>query len=99
MTTTVIVKARAHGALVETNGETTEISPNSERSFHIDEGSQDFKVTQPAEAPFIDESTGSTDSTEVSGREQNDELLGRGRRSKPPTGNETGADETAQTNA
>jgi hypothetical protein len=103
MTTTVTVKARAHGAVVETNGETTNIGPNREQTFHIAEGSQSFNVTQPAEAPqsegFVDEATG-TDSAEVAGRDQNDELLGRGgRRAKPPTGNETGADETAQTNA
>lgn len=103
MTTTVIVQARAHGAVVETNGERTEVGPNREQRFHIEEGTQSFSVTQNAEAPasegFVDEATG-TDSAQVPGREQNDELLGRGRgRAKPPTGNETGADETAQTNA
>jgi hypothetical protein len=98
MTTTVTVKARAHGAVVETNGETIEVSPGQERQFHIEEGSQSFNVTQPAEAP-ADRAAELADE-EVPGRAQNDELLGQGAgrsRAKPPTGNQTGADETAQT--
>jgi hypothetical protein len=97
MTTTVTVKARAHGATVEVDGETTEVAPNREHSFHIAEGTKSFSVTQPAEAPasegFVDEATG-TDSAEVPGRTQNDELLGQGGKRKapqPPTGNQSGA--------
>lgn len=92
MTTTVTVHARAHGATVETNGEKIEVTPNSERQFHIEEGSQSFTVTQPAEAPTrADELM----TEEVPGRAQNDELLARGKRTaSPPTGNQTGADET-----
>ena len=96
MTTSVTVRARAHGAVVETNGEKTEIGPNREHTFHISEGTQSFSVTQPAEAPasegFVDEVTG-TDSAEVPGRTQNDELLGHGGKSKAkaPTGNQSGA--------
>lgn len=98
MTTTVTVKARAHGATVETNGETVEVAPNTQRDFHISEGSQSFSVTQPAEAPasegFVDEATG-TDSSQVPGREQNDQLTGQGagkqRRPQAPTGNQSGA--------
>jgi hypothetical protein len=88
MTTTVTVKARAHGAVVETNGETTNIGPNREQTFHIAEGSQSFNVTQPAEAPqpkVSNEATGTDSCRGCSGRDQNDELLGRGRRAKPPT--------------
>jgi len=97
MTTTVTVKARAHGAVVETNGEKVDISPNTERDFHIEEGTQSFNVTQPAEAPAEEEET--TDraeqlmTEEVPGRAQNDELLGQGKRKapQPPTGNQSGA--------
>jgi hypothetical protein len=99
MTTTVTVKARAHGAVVETNGETIEVSPGQERQFHIEEGSQSFNVTQPAE-PIQQDRAAELADEEVPGRAQNDELLGQGAgrsRAKPPTGNQTGADETAQT--
>jgi hypothetical protein len=74
MTTTVTVKARAHGAVVETNGETIQVSPGQERQFHIEEGTQSFSVTQPAEAP-ADRAAELADE-EVPGRAQNDELLG-----------------------
>lgn len=77
MTTTVTVKARAHGAVVETDGETLEISPNSERQFHIEEGSQTFSVMQPAEAPALENPT-PFEGEEVPGRTQNDELTGQG---------------------
>lgn len=77
MTTTVTVKARAHGAVVETDGETIEISPNSERQFHIEEGFQTFSVTQPAEAPAVENPT-PFEGEEVPGRAENDELMGRG---------------------
>lgn len=100
MTTTVRVQARAWGATVvasrATEGEqghnvdeeTTEIPGNQERSFHIAEGETlTLRVThgeQPAEnaEPFAGE--------EVPGRAENDRLV-------PPVGNESGADETAQT--
>jgi hypothetical protein len=96
MTTTVTVKARAHGAVVETNGETTEISPNSERQFHIEEGTQSFSVTQPAEAPAVEEPTPLEDQ-EVPGRVQNDELLGQGTsKHRQRRGEQAGADETDQ---
>lgn len=95
MTTTVTVRARAHGAVVETNGETIQVSPGQERQFHIEEGTQQFSVTQPAEAP-ADRAAQLADE-EVPGARQNDELLGQGQPASPPTGNETGADETAQT--
>jgi hypothetical protein len=94
MTTTVTVTARAHGAVVETNGERIEVSANQERQFHIEEGSQDFSVTQPAEP--LDRAA-ELANEEVPGRAQNDELLGnRGKRPDASTvGNKTGADETA----
>lgn len=88
MTTTVRVQSRAWGAKVETNGETIELGAHEDRAFHIPEGeSQTFTVThgeQPQDraAQLADE--------EVPGRAQNDELV------SPPSGNETGADETAQ---
>jgi hypothetical protein len=76
------------------DGETTNIGPNREHSFHIAEGTKSFSVTQPAEAPasegFVDEATG-TDSAEVPGRDQNDQLLGKGKKPTPPTGNQSGA--------
>jgi hypothetical protein len=96
MTTTVTVKARAHGAVVKIDGEEVQIAPNRERDFHISEGTQTFEVTQPAEAPasegFVDEATG-TDTAQVPGRDQNDQLLGSGKRKapQPPVGNESGA--------
>lgn len=88
MTTTVTVKARAHGAVVETNGETIQVSPGQERQFHIEEGTQSFSVTQSAEAP-ADRAAELADE-EVPGRAQNDELLGQGK----PTGE---GDETPPT--
>lgn len=98
MTTTVTVESRAWGAVVETNGERIEMGPNQERKFHIDEGTQSFSVTQPAEAPA--EPAADLSQEEVPGRAQNDELLGQGRGKRPDasavgTGNKTGADETA----
>jgi hypothetical protein len=86
MTTTVTVKARAHGAVVETNGETIDVSPNSERDFHIEEGSQSFSVTQPAQAP-AEENPTPFEGEEIPGRAQNDELHGQGpggKRGKAP---------------
>jgi hypothetical protein len=101
MTTTVTVKARAHGAVVETDGETINVSPNSERQFHIEEGSQSFSVTQPAEAPAEEENPTPFEGEEVPGRAQNDELVqpvgGKKAKTSSTVGNETGADETAQT--
>lgn len=91
MTTTVRVQSRAWGAKVETNGETIELGAHEDRAFHIPEGeSQTFTVThgeQPQDraAQLADE--------EVPGRAQNDELVTP---ATPPTDNETGADETAQ---
>jgi hypothetical protein len=89
MTTTVRVQARAWGARVEVNGETTEVGANQEHNIHIPEGeSVTLTVThgeRPAEnaEPFAGE--------EVPGRAENDRLV-------PPVGNESGATETAQTN-
>lgn len=86
MTTTVRVQARAWGARVEVNGETTEVGPNTERSFHIAEGdSQTFTVTHGEEPAHNPEPL---EGEEVPGRRQNDELLGN---------NQSGATETAQT--
>lgn len=88
MTTTVRVQARAWGARVEVDGETTEVGPNREHSIHIEEGeSRTITVThgeQPAENPVPFEGE------EVPGRAGNDRLVS-------PTGNESGATETSQT--
>lgn len=100
MTTTVRVQARAWGASVvvsrATEGqeghnvedETADIGANQERAFHIQEGETvSFRVThgeKPAENPVPFEGE------EVPGRAENDRLV-------PPTGNESGATETAQT--
>lgn len=81
MTTSVTVRTRALGAAVQVGDETTDIGPHREHTFHIDGGSQSFTVTQneqPASESFVDEATG-TDSADVPGRSQNDELLGRGK--------------------
>lgn len=83
MTTTVRVEARAWGATVETNGETIELGPHADRTFHIAEGeSQSFTVThgeRPADAAPATEAEGSPPSPATS------------------DSNESGADETART--
>lgn len=104
MTTTVRVQARAWGARVEREGqEPVELEAHQDMAFHVEEGeSATFTVTQ-GDAP-ADRANEMLDE-EVPGRTQNDELLGhggsgktaRGSRAAPATGNQSGADETAQT--
>lgn len=92
MTTTITVKARAWGAKVEVNGNTQELGPNEEHSFHVSEGEEaTFKVTH-GEQPKNDAQPVDTDN--VPGRAENDALL---RKTPDNSKNETGADETAQT--
>ena len=89
MTTTVTVRARAWGARVEVDGETTEVGANQEHNIHIQEGeSRTITVTHGEQpATRADELM----NEEVPGRAENDRLV-------PPVGNESGATETAQTN-
>lgn len=88
MTTTVRVQAHAWGATVETNGETHEVGGGQERSFMIPEGqSQSFTVTH-GEAPVT---TGEESA-------QTEEVIERrSPPATPPTGNQSGATETAAT--
>lgn len=98
MTTTVVVRTRALGATVSTNGEETKVPARSEHFFHIEEGSQSFEVRQNTQEEQAQaDAAENPEPEQVSGQEQNDEPLGRWRRARQPGDNRTGADETAQT--
>lgn len=89
MTTTVNVRARAWGARVEVDGQTTEVGPNQEHNIHIQEGESLTVTVTHGEKPV--ENQEPFQGEEVPGRAENDRL-------HPPVGtNESGATETAQT--
>lgn len=96
MTTTVTVRTRALGAVVSTNGQETEVPARQEHQFHIEEGSQDFTVRQlTQEEQAQRDPAENLDPENVPGREQNDELLGRGTRRTRPSGEQPAGDNTS----
>lgn len=83
MTTTVLVKARAHGAKVDVRAadgsvESAELAANQDREFHITEGG--IITVQQGDAPAAEEEvepalrTG-LDPKSVPGRAENDKLV------------------------
>jgi len=84
MTTTVNVRARAWGASVETNGETVELGPHQDHSFHIQEGESATFTVKHGEKPV-----------EEAEPEATSAVSDAAPLAQPPVGNETGADETA----
>jgi hypothetical protein len=92
MTTSVRVSARARGARVETNGETVDLGPHENREFHIAEGSQSFTVTE-----FTAEEAHQREQEARGSDEQPADQQQPSEPASPPTGNESGADETAAT--
>lgn len=77
MTVTVTVKARAHGATLNVDGQPITVAPNSEQRFQVEPGTPlTLTANEPAEAPATDNADLPLDPTDVPGRAQNDALLG-----------------------
>lgn len=78
MTTTVRVKARAHGAIVSirSKGDTTEleIPANTDRDFHLDDGDT-LEVTQGAEPKIEEANPRPFEDEAVPGAAENDALI------------------------
>ncbi len=77
MTVTVTVKARAHGATLNVDGQELNVDANREQTFQVTAGTPlNLTVNEPAEAPTTDNADLPLDPTDVPGRAQNDALLG-----------------------